>query len=47
MKRSQNLNRDLFGDEAIWNILGKQGFVTLLGLDACAHKMYRILGRLP
>lgn len=39
--------KDFFGDHAIWRLMKKRGFVTLLGFEACAYKMNRILGRNP
>ncbi|CAG9326170.1 unnamed protein product [Blepharisma stoltei] len=42
-----NLNRDLFGSDAIWYKMIKSGFVTLLGFDPCAFKLHRVIGRMP
>lgn len=44
---TQNITTDLFGGDAIWHKFKKKGFVTLLGFDACAYKMHRIMGRRP
>ena len=38
---------DRFQEEAIWNMLKKQGFKSLLGFEACAVKMHRMLGMHP
>jgi hypothetical protein len=40
-------NTDFFGSQAIWKLMKKRGFVTLLGFEACAYKMNRVLGRKP
>lgn len=42
---SQNI--DFHGDEAIWTLLKKQGFMTMFGSDACNHNVPKSLGRKP
>lgn len=38
---------DHFGEKAIWNMLRKKGFVTLLGFDACNSNVPKVIGRRP
>jgi hypothetical protein len=38
---------DKFGEEAIWTMMRKQGFKSLLGFEACAVKMHRMIGMHP
>jgi hypothetical protein len=45
--RSRMREGDFFGKSAIWSYFREKGFVTLLGFDACAYKMNRVIGRNP
>jgi hypothetical protein len=38
---------DFHGDDAIWSILKKHGFMTLYGSDACTHNVPKSLGKKP
>ena len=38
---------DIIGDEAIWKKMKQRGFITMLGFDACAHKLHRVVGSAP
>lgn len=38
---------DKFGDEAIWTMMREQGFKSLLGFEACAVKMHKMIGMRP
>jgi hypothetical protein len=38
---------DLFGEKAIWNVLNRMGFTTMMGFDGCAYKARRIMGSHP
>ena len=46
-KISGSKNVDAYGDRAMWNIVKKKGFMTLLGFDACSINVPRTLGRRP
>jgi len=43
----KHLPDDIFGEDAIWAKMRKRGFMTLLGFDACAHKLHRVMGSKP
>lgn len=42
-----NQNIDYLGESAIWNILRKKGFVSMLGLENCDNFFPGALGRMP
>mmetsp|Transcript_5274 Transcript_5274/g.9677 ORF Transcript_5274/g.9677 Transcript_5274/m.9677 type:complete len:673 (-) Transcript_5274:10-2028(-) len=44
---SGSQNVDFHGDQAIWTLLKKYGFMTLLGSDACNHNVPKSMGRVP
>lgn len=42
-----DLNQDFAGEDGIWTIYKKKGFVTYFGLESCDNSFPRKLGRMP
>lgn len=46
-RNSGNRNIDYYGESALWNILRKKGFISLLGFDDCDFNFPRSMGQNP
>lgn len=45
--QSGSQEKDFLGENAIWNLLRKKGYISVLALESCDHNFINALGRKP